>query len=86
MSLDNALAFRFTGSDLVRLLVATKGERVAVSAYPWINGITEDAIAASLARGRTEPRPAPAASARRGFGPLVNGALRRTLGVELRRI
>jgi SAM-dependent methyltransferase len=67
-------------------LVATKGERVAVSAYPWINGATEDEIAASLAPERKEARPGRAATARRGFGPLVNGALRRTLGVELRRI
>jgi SAM-dependent methyltransferase len=67
-------------------LVATTGARVAVSAYPWINGLSEDAIATAVAAasGASRPQERPSRQ-RRGLGGLVNGVLRRTVGVELRR-
>jgi SAM-dependent methyltransferase len=67
-------------------LVATRGTPVAVSAYTWINGLTEDAIAALVSPRRDEPAEVPSPHKQLGFRSLVNGMLRRTLGVELRRV
>jgi SAM-dependent methyltransferase len=67
-------------------LVATAGRKVAVSTYPWVNGLTEDAIAASL--GSEVPgslQPPPPHWPRRCFG-LVNRVLRQTMGIEMRRL
>jgi SAM-dependent methyltransferase len=69
-------------------LVATRGEPVRISSYPWVNEKTEDEIAALLGA------PAPATSRKPGAPRLnparlaksaINRALRR-LGFELRRI
>jgi SAM-dependent methyltransferase len=67
-------------------LAATTGARVAVSAYPWINGLSEDTIAATVAAAPAASRPQGRPPRQRlGLGRLVNGVLRRGVGVELRR-
>ena len=69
--------------------VATAGERVKVSAYPWVNELSEDAITEKLrrqkARGLEQIASSPDRQSITAAG-LVNGVLRRTLGVELRRV
>jgi hypothetical protein len=67
-------------------LVATGGERVSVSTYPWINALSEDEIAQALALPGPERSPAARQARRRGLAPLVNAVLRTTLGVEVRRV
>jgi hypothetical protein len=72
-------------------LVAAVGEKVAVSTYPWINGLEEDAIARALQPREEEKTPTTTESqtgtGRRGTAVrLVNGVLRTTLGVELQRV
>ena len=77
-------------SDNRVTLVVTGGETVAVSTYPWINGLVEDEIARTLQRAEAEkaakraerPVEQPGSSPAR----IINGVLRATLGLELRRL
>jgi 2-polyprenyl-3-methyl-5-hydroxy-6-metoxy-1,4-benzoquinol methylase len=71
-------------------LVAKGCERVAVSTYPWINGLAEDAIARTLQvqddeKSAKQVQPAVPRQETRA-SRFVNGVLRPTLGLELRRV
>jgi hypothetical protein len=71
-------------------VVATGGERVAISTYPWINGLVEDKIARTLQRAEAEKAKksgaSGAAAGASSAARIINGVLRATLGLELRRL
>jgi SAM-dependent methyltransferase len=70
-------------------LIATGNKKVKVSAYPWVNELSEEAIADSL-RLREEAtaadQPEPPDNRGVSIGSVVNRMLRASLGVELRRV
>lgn len=69
-------------------LAALKGTRVKLSAYPWVNDQSEDAIAATiqaLEQARPVPRPGGLRAVARTLLTTVNRLLR-PLGCELRRV
>jgi hypothetical protein len=71
-------------------LFAAGREKVRVSAYPWVNGLSEDAIADTLRQQETlrsqKQVEARAQQQTPTAARLVNGVLRTALGVELRRV
>ena len=68
-------------------LVASRGENVLVSAYPWVNGLPEDEIAARLVTSEEKAAAnAPTTAEQPTATQLVNGVLRSALGIELRRV
>jgi hypothetical protein len=70
-------------------IVATKGERVKISSYPWVNNKTEDEIRCfleDLAPPPSPPSPRSQASRVRQLAKsIINGTLQR-VGLEIRRI
>jgi SAM-dependent methyltransferase len=69
-------------------VAATKGTRVTISAYPWVNDKSEEDIEAtlrSLEQAGTPKRPESLSGTKRYFQSAVNGILR-PLGYEIRRV
>jgi len=67
-------------------IVATKGERVKISSYPWVNDRTEDEIRRFLDDLAPPPLPRSQASRVRQLAKcIINGSLQR-VGLEIRRI
>jgi len=67
-------------------IVATKGERVKISSYPWVNEKTEDEIRRFVDDLAPPPsRRSQASRVRQLTKSIINGALQR-VGLEIRRI
>jgi len=67
-------------------IVATKGKRVKISSYPWVNDRTEDEIRRFLDALAPPPSPRSQASRVRQLAKsIINGILQR-VGLEIRRI
>jgi hypothetical protein len=69
-------------------IIATKGEPVQLSSYPWVNNKTEEEIEAFLSKfdqqSETQPANVSQSSARQLAKSMINVVLR-PLGVEIRR-